>query len=244
MRSLLFFALAVYGTSSLKAETPPLESVFIQKFLAPAGYDDNDVSVLIQIMGTLPSTCHYIGPAEVYKAGQHVDIRQYAYRYAGTKEFCLQMKIPYTATINLGPLQKVGDWEVRLADTSQMLGKIHVDEAPSPRENPDSYTYALVEDAWTQQNPLTKRWEAKLKLHFRNKCTKLSKVEVDVQAAQETVLIRPIVDNGLTLDPANCPEQSVRLDHTEVLPASLKGAWLLHVRAANGQAISKLSLLE
>ncbi len=244
MRSLFFLSLAVFGNFALNAETPPLESVSIQKFLAPDGFDDNDVSVLIQIVGTLPSTCHYIGPAEVYKAGQQVDIRQYAYRYAGTKEFCLQMKIPYTATINLGPLQKIGDWDIRLADTSQVLGKIHVSEAPAPRENPDSQAYALVDDAWIEQNQLTKRWEAKLKLHFRNKCTKLTKVEVDVQAAQETVLIRPIVDNGVALDPVNCPEQTVRVDHTEVLPSSIKGAWLLHVRAANGQAISKIALLE
>jgi hypothetical protein len=242
MKQNLIIALFALSTSVCLAD-PPLESVSIQKFLAPSGFDTNDI-VQIQVVGTLPTTCHYLGPAEVYKAGTHVDVKQYAYKYTGTKEFCLQMKIPYTATITLGQLDKTGDWDIRLADTGATIGKLNIVEAPEPKQNPDTMPYAPVDDASIELNPQTKNWEARLKVHFRNECAKLKKVHVDVQTAQETILVRPEADYPATVDPIACPEKDVLFTHTEVLPAGTKGVWLLHVRAANGRAINKLSILE
>lgn len=220
---------------------PPLEQVAVSGFLSPNGFDTNDI-VQIQVVGTFPDNCHYLGPYEVNSSGNQITVTQFAYKYQGTARFCTQSKVPFTNTVNLGFLEKADTYSVQDHVSARSLGSVTIVNAPEPRENPDSEPYALVDRAHIQKNPATGWPEVQMVLPLNTTCQKVRlPMSVDVQKDRGAVVVKPIVDE---IPGRKCLNAPIRYVHTEKLPIAIKGGWLLHVRARGGQSINQLSYLD
>lgn len=220
---------------------PPLEQVSVMGFLSPNGFDTNDI-VQIQVVGSFPDNCHYLGPYEVDTVGNRVTVTQFAYKYDGTARFCTQSKVTFTNTVNLGFLEKADTYTVIDKVGGRSLGHVKIVSAPEPRENPDSEPYALVDRAHIQKNPATGWPEVQMVIPLNSTCQKIRlPVSVEVQKDRGTVVVKPIVDD---IPGKTCLNSPMRYVHTEKLSTAIKGGWLLHVRARGGQSINQLSYID
>ncbi len=237
------FFLGVLLFAQVGFGAPQTEVVEISKVYAPNGYDTNDPTVEITLAGTFPTACYYKASAEFDKRGHQIFIRQLAYKYEGTKEFCGSTKVAYTNTIGLGSLEKEQTYEVINADTGAILTTLEIVQAPAPLENPDSVPYAAVQQVSIWKNTASKKNELRLVIPMRNACDRMKMpVDIDIQKNRSTLLVRPIVES---VGPSKaCPDAPFRYVHTEELPDTVKGDWLLHVRALGGQSFNQVTTLE
>lgn len=221
---LSLFSLAV------RADAPKQIHWGLQKVFVPAGFDDND-RVQVTVQGTFDSTCLKVGAykVETSEKDRVLLVDQRAYLYQG---ICLQIKVPFTQTLDLGILP-AGDWKVVDANSKKQLGVLKI--ATSENAGPDDFLYAPVSDAYVQDDSAGKKTLC-LNGTYSDRCTKLK--EVKLNYTSDVIIVQPVAEHlGEAQD---CGGAATRFSHCEALPSGLNGEFLLHVRSMNGQAINKI----
>lgn len=225
--AILAFSLFAIPT---RADAPKQIHWGLQKVFVPVGFDDND-RVQVTVQGTFDSTCLKVGShnVEAVEEKRQVLVDQKAYLYQG---ICLQIKVPFTQTLDLG-LLPAGDWTIVDANSGKNLGALKV--AASQNGGPDDFLYAPISDAYVQDGASGGKTLC-LKGSYSDRCTKLK--EVKVNYASDVIVVQPVAEHlGGHRD---CAASAVRFSHCETLPDDLMGEFLLHVRSMNGQAINKI----
>lgn len=216
------------GLAAQGDQNPEIVDVSLQKSFIPIGFDDND-RVQVTVEGMFPNTCYKVSTtgASVNEEQKTIQFRQTAYHYSGV---CLQMIVPFTQVVDVG-LVKAGEYDLYDGTSGIWLGKLPVNRATHPEA--DDFLYAPVTDAFlTVDASATKTLT--LVGAFSDRCTVLS--DVKVSYFPEVIVVQPVAKRlG-----ERCEPGTIRFTKTIELDASLKGTYLLHVRAMNGQAINKI----
>lgn len=217
-------------TFATRADAPKQISWGLQKVFVPVGFDDND-RVQVTVQGTFDSTCLKVGSYKVELAEKERELRvdQRAYLYQG---ICLQIKVPFSQTLDLGILPS-GDWKVVDANNGKYLGALKV--AASQNPGPDDFLYAPVSDAYVQEDASGKKALC-LNGTYSDRCTKLK--EVKLNYTSDVIIVQPVAEH--LGEERDCAGAATRFSHCEALPSGLIGEFLLHVRSMNGQAINKI----
>jgi len=210
---------------------PKIVNVEVRKTYVPTGFDDND-RIQLMAAGTFPNTCYKVGhyTTEIDAQTKTIRIRQSAYQYFGV---CLNLVVPFSQIVDLGPL-KAGTWQLVDASSGKAMSSFSVTRSTKPE--PDEYLYAPVSDAYVHRDAATGKDTVTLQGTFTDRCTQLK--EVRVHYYPEVIVVQPIAVHIEKRD--GCAYELVRFSETVNLAEGLKGTYLLHVRAMNGQAISKL----
>ena len=225
----LFFGLALFTSTTLRAETPGLVSVNLAKAYVPIGFDDNDKSE-ISVVGQLPNSCYKVGPArhEVDKANKVITVEQSAYVYLG---MCLQVIVPFSQRIDLGILEE-GNYQIKDAASGTMLGMLPIGRAKS--ESADEFLYAPVTDAQIR----THDGKSFLFLQgsFTDRCMSIK--EVKIHYYSDVIVVQPIAQYSPS-GADECGFQMIRYRHEVPLKDGLTGEMLIHVRSMDGQAVNR-----
>lgn len=202
----------------------------LQKAFTPVGFDDND-RVQVAVSGEFPNTCFHVGPytSKVDSASHTIFLGQHAYSYFA---MCLQILLPFTQVIDVGPVP-AGDYKIVDAASGSVLGKTSILRASNP--GPDDFLYAIADDAIIRHE--SGKHYLNLFLRFTDRCTRLGRVDIHYYA--DSIVVQPIADRVADGN-ESCAAETTRVEHVEELKAGITGTFLLHVRSMNGQAINKI----
>lgn len=203
----------------------PLDKAFI-----PIGFDSND-QIQVAVEGVLPNTCYKVGPhhTEIDQVNKTIRIHQKAYVYL---DWCLMVMLPFTRVIDLGLIGD-GNYTLLSGKTSKVLGQLPVIPAKSPAA--DDFLYAPVRDAVIEYDQ-TQKPSLVLTGKFPNPCMKIG--EVRMHYYEDVIVVQPIAE--YSGGPETCLKEIIPFTHTVPLKEGISGAFLLHVRAIDGQAINKV----
>lgn len=230
------FALLHSETSfAILSPTPRVFSVVPEKIFIPGGFDDNDRVQLI-LRGNLLNTCEKVGPiqTQIDKKNKKISINQKVFAYAG--DWCVQMIIPFTQTIDLGMLE-VGEYQVVSIDkfgTELTVGLLPI--APNQSPNADDFLYAPVEQIFIENNSTGHGNTLTLSGNFPNQCMKIKEIKILERTAQ-VIEILPITEVTQELP---CENKQIKFKSQIQLKDLPKGITLLHVRTMNGKAINQV----
>ena len=234
---LLAFLLPLASVSQVSwANSPGVKTVLQVPHLAlaPLGFDDNDNAQVV-LSGVFPNTCFRVGPvtSQVDASHQRIIISNEAYFYPSS--WCLQVFVPYTQTVNLGPV-KAGNYDVVVKSREgDLISKGSLTVAVSTHTDPDDYLYAPVKDVSIEDSAQGKALV--LKGTFDYDCFTFKEVKVQ-QTAPNVVVVLPIL-NEVNADTA-CKPQTSAFEKRVALPKGLQGSTLIHVRALNGQSLNPI----
>lgn len=199
----------------------------------PTGFDDND-KVQVTVTGEFPNTCFRVGSytSSVDPVAQTIHVGSVANSYLG---ICLPMLIPFTQVIDVG-LVPPGNYKVLDIESEKELGKISITRSKTP--GPDDFLYLAVEDAYVQKTSSEPSGMLAIEGHIMHRCSKLDRVEIHYYP--DTIVVQPIVTFQSGATEEKCAAGMSRVRYMEKLKPGLKGAYLLHVRSLNGQAVNKI----
>jgi hypothetical protein len=211
--------------SELSGET----AVRLEKAFIPIGFDDNDHTQVV-VSGILPDTCYKLGSynVKIDENKQVVYVKQMANVRLGP---CLDVIIPFSEVINVGPL-KEGSYIVVDSASGGTLGQLPVNKATKPTI--DDYLYLPLTDANVRTDS-AKHSFLQLDGKFSDRCTRYKKSLIHYY--KDVIVVQPIVDH---IESQRCGHEPTRFQITEPLADGLKGTYLLHVRSMEGQAVNKL----
>lgn len=230
---LAFFLGSAVRADSASTGSPVTMTVAPEHTFIPPGFDDNDHAELV-IAGTLANECYKVAPPlqQIDRAAKKILITNRIYYYPGV--MCLELRSPYSQTIDLGVLPQ-GDYQVVSLDDQ---GKEHIEGtlpiAPAKSAAADDYLYALIDQAFVVQSA-DGTW---LRLGGR--------LQSDCMSLQETrVLYRtPNIIEVLPIAAYNtdvfCTDMPRTLDKRVALESPWKGLTLIHIRSLNGQAVNRV----
>jgi len=209
---------------------PETVNIPLSKAYVPIGFDSND-RIQVTVEGSFESTCYKIGPYNVHldESNKTIRVQQTAYKYFGP---CMFLQVPFVQTMDLGLLGE-GGWKLVDAKTERDLGSVPVELAKT--QAPDEFLYAPVLEAYVFKDPGTFKNSLALSGTFTDRCTVLK--EVRIHYYPEVVVVQPIAEQ---ISGRDCGPQLTRFTHTVALQEGLHGAFLLHVRSMNGQAVNKV----
>lgn len=234
-RSLLGLAtLSLSAATLAKADGPivanPIVQVPVRAIFVPAGFDDNDETVLV-LDGFLPSSCYRLttNEAKVNEETGEIEVIQYARKFPDP---CLAVRVPFASEVRLGVLPS-RDFTVRAQGT---------DPAPlavkrATLASADDYFYAPVDAASVDFDSEAGAYVATLTGRLTSSCLAWDDIKVEDQGT--VYLVLPIIkklDNG-----AACTEEEISFTKKVVLPGRpSQGRHLLHVRSLNGKAVNTM----
>jgi hypothetical protein len=209
---------------------PILVDVGLTRSYVPIGFDDND-RIEFVTQGEFPNTCYKVGPYKVSvdPATKTISVQQKAYYYGGG--MCIQLAFPFTQVVKVG-LAKEGDYKLIDSFSNKEIGKLPITRATNP--GPDDHLYAPITDAYVSQLE-TGEWDLFLSGQFSDRCTAFE--EINVNLHDRVLVVQPVIKH---LGEPACTQEKTRFLKKVRLAPAMKGAYLLHVRSLEGQAISKM----
>lgn len=242
-KSLVVAALSSFSGVTLAAGAilvqAPIDKVFV-----PNGFDDND-KVEVIVHGHFNSSCYKMGPvsASIDAVTNKVNVTAEAYYYPNAT--CIQMMIPFTKTVEVNRHLNVGTYDVKIFGRPQ-LGSLPLRIAPSKGPDADDFIYASVNSANLEQNAAGDQ-EIVLKgqhPYLLQGCIKFDSI-VSYVGADNVVVVQPIT--RIINSDDECLEQSQanKFDVRKKLDQKLiKGEYLMHVRALDGNSINQFVEIE
>lgn len=207
-----------------------------QYAFTPKGFDSNDNAQVI-LAGAFGDYCMKIGATK-----QKVDQDKkkiYIQQSYSTNQDCndIEMYIPYSVEVNLGPLRE-GNYEVLVLDTDNqytLMSTLPIAAAKkSANGHSDQLLYAPVSSIeFKNTNRATPQLE--IKGVFTNTCLNFTSVQVHARMG-DVFEILPIVSDRKS----NCAVSIQPFTKTIDLPGFPLRNTLIHVRSMNGQAINKV----
>ena len=226
--AILFAAVNVFAQQDVNPGRPI--AVSVAKAYVPQCFDSNDRTQVV-VEGYFPNTCYRVGPNRAFKNDKgEIEITQTAYVYKGV---CLMMIVPYQQTINVGILERSGDYKIVDTLSKKSLGTMPV--ATSKTTGPDDFVYASISDAYVSYVETDERvvvihgevpgscWEVSDKRVFRDGNDVLTVLPIMTQTSDD-----------------NCTEIPVPFVTTVKMPELSQGRYLLQVRSLSGQSVNKL----
>ena len=225
---LFFLAVPALGSDNLPTQVslPP------QKVFAPPGFDDNDNTQVV-LFGYFPNTCYKVGqsPFVIDTNAREIRIQNFAYLYAGHS--CLEMRIPWTKTIDLGVLIQ-GNYKILSQQTSGKYTYVaNLPVAVSKTSNADDLLYAHIESATGgRDQPL------RLSGSFSMDCLYVREVKT-LYRSQGIIEVLPVAD---FIPGKNCMHTFIPLpfEVSVALKPTAKVLTLIHIRSMNGQSVNNV----
>lgn len=248
----LFFltvlATSVWGGEKVQSFQPKQEDTLPAHIFIPPGFDDNDNAQIV-VDGELENTCYKVGPttSRVDTEKKTVVVRQTMYHYTDPGCFCLEVREPYTVTVNLGVLP-AGQYKVLVEKGGEQIAKGHLPVAIAKSPNADDYLYAPVSNVYVdpgnELNPSsTSNSETQIVLSgiFKNTCMEIQEVRANLRAGN-IIEVLPIAQ---LREDRVCAQTIKRFEHRIAVSKLLgsgssvaHGRYLIHVRSLNGQAVN------
>ncbi len=231
----VFTSMFVISAYHSNADTlPVVKTILLGAAYVPSGFDDNDRIQLV-VEGLLPNTCYRVGPhsISVSDSSRTIAVEQQVYHYLGG--VCFQMMVPFHQVVDVG-LIKAGRYSIADKISAKVLGSLDVLRAKNA--GPDDYLYAPVTDAYLESDTQSKKTNLILTGSFTDRCSMFDDVQVQYQ--NHVLVVLPIMKR---VEGRCVPEKAMYTKVVE-LDQELHGAYMLHVRSLNGQAINRVVDLE
>jgi len=236
IRSLLVvISLFSAAVASAQVQTRLVKPEFV---FAPKGFDANDNAQLI-IAGKFTGYCMKMGATHHQV---NFDLNQITIENSvivnGTCSD-LDMFIPYSKTIDFGPLP-AGNYSVYVRNDRgafEKMADLPISEVitTSSTGSSDERLYAPVSEIQFNGNNMDPNPELTLSGVFTNSCLELDMVQVSYRA-DNVVVVLPLVKVGKI----NCHAENKRFTKKVTLQGFPKMDALIHVRSMNGQSINKI----
>lgn len=206
-----------------------------QYAFTPKGFDSNDNAQVI-LAGAFGDYCMQVGSTQ-----HKVDFIQkkiYIQQTYSTNQNCndLEMYLPYTIEVNLGPLPE-GTYEILVMDTDKkytLMSTLPISAAKkSTVGQTDELLYAPVNSIEFKNSGTTP--QLRIKGVFTNTCLSLASIEVHARMG-DIFEVLPIASDRKS----NCHPSLQAFTKTVDLPGFSQRNTLIHVRSMNGQAINKV----
>lgn len=215
-----FFLSILLSFSALAHEKVKLNG----KLYVAQGFDDND-SVEITAIGTLPDSCYRNPTFSVEKKGTSYLVRLFAYHIPNGG--CRDVAMAYNQTINFG-MMPAGDYEVALVGLqATQTEKLRVKPAKTGLK--DDFTYGNV--TGIVENDANREIEL-VGVNPVN-CMVFDKVQAEVQ--KNLIVLRPEFKEAGTCQNRKTP---FKIKYKVPYLAKAPQGVLLHVRIMNGRAIT------
>ena len=231
------------GVPALAQASPDLVTAPTEKVFVPVGFDSND-NVEVIVHGHFPNTCYKIGPATatIDYGTNTVFVEASAFVYSAAVQ-CAQMLIPFTESVNLGPVRP-GTYRVVVkdrdtAETTELI----VGEATT--ESADDFLYAPVDQASVStlaDGSRTLTLEGRYPYMFVG-CMVMDEVRIK-KTPGNVLVVQPITK---LVDGSECKPQNATKAFTITTPISAtltNGEYLVHVRVLSGKSVNQLATLE
>jgi hypothetical protein len=236
IRSFLAFVIA-FGVASASAQVQTKvmkpEAVF-----APKGFDANDNAQLV-ISGQFTGYCMKMGAThhQVNQDLNQIWIENHVIMSGSCPD--LDMFIPYSKTIDLGPLAP-GNYSVYVRNEQGDLEKmadLPINEviATGNTGSSDARLYAPVTEIHFNGNTMDPDPVLTLSGVFTNSCFELDLVQVNYRS-DNLVDVLPLVKVGKV----NCHQEYKKFSKKVTLKGFPTTDTLIHVRSMNGQSINKI----
>ncbi|MCM0607165.1 MAG: hypothetical protein KA715_13830 [Xanthomonadaceae bacterium] len=198
----------------------------------PVGFDNNDNSQVI-MGGFYPNTCYkYSTPlVSIDQNKNRVFITNRAnYR---TDEKCMDILVPYTATVNIGALD-AGKHDIFLEEEFGKFNQIdrNITVKRALRSETDDHFYAPITQAFIDVSDLANP-EIILSGLFTNTCMKLRDVRFE-RMEDDILTVIPLA----TYSDLSCKDKKVPFQKRVKLPRNLYGDTLIHIRSLGGRSVN------
>lgn len=213
-------------TGSVQEVPAPLNGIFV-----PKGFDNNDNAQVV-ITGAYPNSCYQVGRVDaiVDHEAKVVDVEVTAYYKAD--RMCLMLYTPFTEVVSLGVLTQ-GDYSLQVNNTMDTQ-KMPVALASS--DSSDDFVYANVFG-------LMRRGDRGFELQGRlpKACAVLKEIKM-IEEEGKIMVVLPIIEfpEGCNPHESDAADLGKSFNKKFVLPADIKGRYLIHVRSLNGGSINQV----
>lgn len=233
-RLLVAVTLGMLFHFSARADGPSTAPIELMKAWVPIGFDSNDRAQVL-VDGVLPNTCFRVGPytTHIDPVAQTISLRQNVDSFNGV---CLQMVIPFTQTIDLGPLP-AGNYALVDQVSGRRIGNLPVTQASTG--NIDDFMYADVRETNIAKDPASNRTVVTCSFELADKCSRFKSAVVHY--FPEAIVVQPLLER---IGNRKCGKSITRTRFNVPLKPHLKGTFLLHIRSMNGQAVNRLIDIE
>ncbi len=204
-----------------------LSEVLVDHVFVPKGIDENDIADVV-VFGWLPSPCYQSPQGKIHWQEKTIQVSAHAFMAPG--RICLQMAVPYVATVHLGFLEK-GQFLVQFEKEKGTFSDAGIlDIETSKSSTADNFVYAHVERIEASEDA------SKLTLSGRNPsdCFELERIET-IFNNKDTYAVLPIMKQVKD----DCPRKMMPFRYEiDISKAKNAERVLWHVRSLGGKAIN------
>lgn len=215
-----------------------MEDVAIERAYVPVGFDTNDSSVEVIVVGTFKNTCYQKGDVEWKRDDLkgEVTLTMKAYRYNdGT---CWPIPNDFFEVVDLKMIPVAGDYELIDTTSGKSLGRLPITAAKDKGPGRDDFPYAPVSDAYIKPSLDLKGHEVYLQGVFPNNCMEIGALHQHFYP--DVIVIQPVVKMKKAPEGKVCEFGRFPYLFKKKLEKRLDArTYLLHVRKMQGGSINR-----